>query len=365
MVQQRKRKEGQAQGQRKVQQRQRLRQLREQLQQQQLQRRKRQVQSTTGLQLHSLSAVSMPAKWSEHPCKCTRSALYPCQPNGKNTLSSALAQHCIHASQKVRTPVQVHSLSTVSMPAKWIEHPFKRNRSALYRSALFPCQPNGQNTRSSALAQHCIHASQMPAKWWSEHPCKCTRSALFPCQPNGQNTRASALAQHCIHASQIVRTPVQVHSLSTVSMPAIVRTPVQAHSLSTVSLPAKWSEHPFKCNRLPAKWSEHPCKCTRSALFPCQPNGKNTRSSALAQHCIHANQMVRTPVQAHSLSTVSMPAKWSEHPCKCTHSPLYPCQPNGKNTRASALAQHCIHASQMVRTPVQAHSLSTVSMPAK
>ena len=48
MVQQRKRKEGQAQGQRKVQQRQRLRQLREQLQLQQLHRRKRQVQSTTG-----------------------------------------------------------------------------------------------------------------------------------------------------------------------------------------------------------------------------------------------------------------------------------------------------------------------------
>ena len=48
MVQQRKRKEGKAEGQRKVQQRQRLRQLREHLQPQQLQRRKREVQSTTG-----------------------------------------------------------------------------------------------------------------------------------------------------------------------------------------------------------------------------------------------------------------------------------------------------------------------------
>ena len=156
---------------------------------------------------------------------------------------------------------------------------------------------------------------------------------MYPCQPNGKNTRSSALAQHCIHANQMVRTPVQVHSLSTVSMPA--------------------------------KWSEHPCKCTRSALYPCQPNGKNTRSSALAQHCIHASQMVRTPVQVHSLSTVSMPAKWYEHPFKCTRSALYPRQPNGKNTRSSALAQHCIHASQMVRTPVQVHSLSTVSIPAK
>ena len=48
VVQQGKRKEGQAQGQRKVQQRQRLQELREQLQRQQLQRRKRQIQSTTG-----------------------------------------------------------------------------------------------------------------------------------------------------------------------------------------------------------------------------------------------------------------------------------------------------------------------------
>ena len=163
----------------------------------------------TPVHVHSLSTVSMPAKWYEHPFKCTRSALYPCQrngkatrssalaqhmypcqPNGKNTRSSALAQHCIHASQMVRTPVHVHSLSTVSMPAKWSEHPCKCTRSALY-----PCQPNGQNTRASALAQHCIR------------------------QPNGKNTRSSALAQHCIHASQMVRTPVQVHSLSTVSMP--------------------------------------------------------------------------------------------------------------------------------------------------
>ena len=126
----------------------------------------------------------------------------------------------------------------------------------------------------------------------------------------------------------------------------MVRTPVQVHLLSTVSMPAKWYERPFKC--------------TRSALYPCQPNGKNTPSSALAQRCIHANQMVRTSVQVHSLSTVPMPAKWSEHPCKCTCSALYPCQPNGTNARSSALAQHCIRASQMVRTPVQVRSLSTV-----
>ena len=143
---------------------------------------------------------------------------------------------------------------------------------------------------------HSLSAVSMPAKW-SEHPCMCTRSALYPCQRNGTNTRSSALAQHCIHASQMVRLPVQVHLLSTcIHASQMVRTPVHVHSLSTVSMPAKWSEHP--------------CMCTRSALYPCQPNGKNNRASALAQHCIHASQMVRTPVQAHSLSTVSMPAKW-------------------------------------------------------
>ena len=53
-----------------------------------------------------------------------------------------------------------------------------------------------------------------------------------------------------------------------------------------------------------------PFKRTRSALHPCQANGKNTRSSAPAQHCIHARHMVRTPVQVHPLSTASMPGKW-------------------------------------------------------
>ena len=121
----------------------------------------------------------------------TRSALYPCLPNGKHArssapaqrcISSAPAQHCIHACQMVSTPVQVHPLSTVSMPAKWKAHPLKRTRSALY-----PCLPNGQHARSSAPAPRCI---------------------------------SSAPAQHCIHACQMVSTPVQVHLLSTVSMPA-------------------------------------------------------------------------------------------------------------------------------------------------
>ena len=58
MVQERQRKEGQAQGQRKVQQRQRLRQLREQLQLQQLQRWKRQVQSTTVLTRTSIQRTT-------------------------------------------------------------------------------------------------------------------------------------------------------------------------------------------------------------------------------------------------------------------------------------------------------------------
>ena len=146
---------------------------------------------------------------------------------------------------------------------------------------------------------------------------------------NGKGIRSSALARHCIHASQMVRTPVQVHSLSIVSMPA------------------KWSEHPCKCV---AQHCNHGSQMVRTPVqvhslsTVSMSNGKNTRSSGVAQHCIHASQMVRTPVQVHSLSTVSMPAKWSEHPFKRTRSALYPCQPNGKNTRSSALAQHCIHA---------------------
>ena len=117
----------------------------------------------------------------------TRSALYPCLPNGKHArssapaqrcISSAPAQHCIHACQMVSTPVQVHLLSTVSMPAKWKAHPFKCTRSALY-----PCLPNGKHTRSSAPAH--------------------------PCLPNGKHTRSSAHAQLSIHACQMVSTPAQ------------------------------------------------------------------------------------------------------------------------------------------------------------
>ena len=139
--------------------------------------------------MHPLSTVSMPGTRSEHPLKRTRSALhpcqaharsalYPCQAHGKNTRSSAPAQHCIHARHMVRTPAQVHPLSTVSMPGTRSEHPLKRTRSALH-----PCQ---------------AHA----------------RSALYPCQAHGKNTRSSAPAQHCIHARHMVRTPAQVHPLN-------------------------------------------------------------------------------------------------------------------------------------------------------
>ena len=135
----------------------------------------------TPVQAHPRSAVSLPAKWED---KLTRTALYPCQRNGRNICSSAPAQHCIRASEIVGTPVQVHPDSTVS----W--------------------QPNGKNTRASAPGQHCIHASQISI----------APAALHPCQPDGKNTRSSAPAQHCIQASQIVETRVQVHPRSTVSM---------------------------------------------------------------------------------------------------------------------------------------------------
>ena len=115
----------------------------------------------TPAQMHPLSTVPMPCKWQEHPLQCTRSELYPCQANGKNTRTSAPAQHCIHARQMVRTPARAP------------------------RSALCPCQANGKNARP--------------------------RSALYPCQANGTNTRLSALAQHCIHARQMVRTPARAH----------------------------------------------------------------------------------------------------------------------------------------------------------
>ena len=53
----------------------------------------------------------------------------------------------------------------------------------------------------------------------------------------------------------------------------------------------------------------HPFTRTRSALHTCQANGKNTRSHAPAQHCTPASQMVRTPVHAHPLSTAHISAK--------------------------------------------------------
>ena len=151
----------------------------------------------------------------------------------------------------------------------------------------------------------------------------------------------------------MVRTPVQLHPLSTVSMPGTLRTPAQVHPLSVVSMP----------------------------------------SSAPAQHCVHdkaqvhplttlsmpGTHIVRTPAQARPLSAVCMPGTWSEHPLKCARSALYPCQAHGKNTRSSSLktacqahgkntrssapALHCIHARHTVRTPVQVRPLSTVPMP--
>ena len=137
-----------------------------------------------------------------HPFKHTRAALYPCQPNCKSTCSSARAQHGIPASQAVRTPVQVHQGRIPASPCSsagaqhgpcqpnWYEHPFKYARTALYSCQqvhliparqivrtpvqVYPCQPNGKNTRSSAPKHHCT----LPAK--------------------RKNTRSSAPAQRCV-----------------------------------------------------------------------------------------------------------------------------------------------------------------------
>ena len=133
--------------------------------------------------------------------------------------------------------------------------------------------------------------------------------------------------------SQLIRTPVQAHPRSAVSLPAkwedkgqhcihasqLVRTPVQAHPRGAVSLPAKWED-----------------KCTRTALYPCQPNGKNTRSSAPAQHCIHASKNGRNICSSAPGQHCILPAKWQEHLFKPAWTALYPCQPNLNRTRSAA-----------------------------
>ena len=90
------------------------------------------------------------------------------------------------------------------------------------------------------------------------------------------------------------------------------------------------------------------------------PTGKHTRSSAPAQNCIQAHQLVSAPVQVHPLRTVSRPINWQAHPFKCTRSELYPSPPTGKRTRSSAPAQKCIQAHQLVSTPVQVHAQNCI-----
>ena len=97
-------------------------------------------------------------------------------------------QDCIHASQMVRTPAQVHPLSTASTHAEWQAGGVGGGVGG-----------DGKHTRSSAFAQHCIHACHLIST---------------PAQVHSLST---APAQHCIHACQLVSTPAQV---STVSMPA-------------------------------------------------------------------------------------------------------------------------------------------------
>ena len=100
----------------------------------------------------------------------------------------------------VRTPAQVHSLSTA-------------------------CQAHGKNTSSSAPASHCI-----PDRHMVRTPFKRTRVALYPCQAHGKNTRSSAPAQHCVHARHMVRTPAQrAPAQHCAHARHMVRTPSQAH----------------------------------------------------------------------------------------------------------------------------------------
>ena len=48
-------------------------------------------------------------------------------------------------------------------------------------------------------------------------------------------------------------------------------------------------------------------KCTLTALHACLAHDKHTRSSAPAQHCVHAWHMISTPAQVRPRSTAYMP----------------------------------------------------------
>ena len=77
-------------------------------------------------------------------------------------------------------------------------------------------------------------------------------------------------------------------------------------------------------------------------MYPSPPTGERPRSSAPAQNCIQAHQLVSAPVQVHPLRNESKPTNWQAHPSKCTRS-------------------DCIQAHQLVSTPVQVYPLRTVS----
>ena len=114
------------------------------------------------------------------------------------------------------------------------------------------------------------------------------------------------------------------------------------------------------------------------ALHTRLQHGKRARSSAPAQHCAHASQLVSTLAHARPLSTARTPAKRSARTLKRTRSApatrparalkrtrsaLYARLPKGQHTRSLAPAQHCTHTCQMVRKPAQVHLLSTVRLP--
>ena len=68
------------------------------------------------------------------------------------------AEHCTDASHILSTPVQVHSLSTLStahMPATWRAHPFKRTRSV-----STPVQAHLVST------EHFVPDGEKGSAWW-------------------------------------------------------------------------------------------------------------------------------------------------------------------------------------------------------
>ena len=128
---------------------------------------------------------------------------------------------------------------------------------------------------------------------------------------DGKHTRSSAPAQHCIHAHERGSAPAQAHPLSTShAWGRVGKHTAQVHPLSTASTHAKEEAHLLKR--------------TRSALHACRGGGGWGGAGA---------GVVSTPAQVHPLSTASTHAKEEAHLLKRTRSALHPRMRNMRNSK--------------------------------